>query len=585
MLSSAWRFRQFLRGHWRSLAVGAVLGVGVTLSDLAQPWPLKVIIDGAIGHRQQRGWLAQMIAGPSADPQIVLLRSLIALALLVLLSAGLGFAADYLMSSAGERVTMQIRQALYSHLQRLSLSYHDHQRVGDLVSRVTLDIDRLQEMLIAVFDTFIPNAFMLGGLAIVMVLVDPVFGLLSLSIAPLLAWVTYRYTLRIKRAVAGARLADAGVASLASETLAAVRWVQAFTREEHEERRFSELTQESLGAGLIAIRLKAAFAPIVDVVSVIGTILVTYVGVRRVMDHQMTLGLLLVFLAYLRALYRPMRALSKLAYVVSRGTTSAARVAEVLEADHRIAERPDARRISHLAGEVELRDVTFRYSRDGHPVLRHANLQVSPGERIGIMGRSGGGKSTLVSLIPRFYDPQEGAVLLDGTDVREFTLASLRNQVSLVLQEPILFYGSLLDNIRYGDPSASMGRVREVVEDANVEEFLDQVPGGILGHIGERGVTLSGGQRQRIVIARAMLRDAPIVILDEPTTGLDQATEQLALEALDRLTEGRTTFIISHHPQVLAGVNRLLSIEHGQPREASVPAGTIRFPLPTREAQ
>lgn len=381
---------------------------------------------------------------------------------------------------------------------------------------------------------------------------------------------------------------DAGVAALASETLAAVRWVQAFTREDYEDRRFSERTEESLGAGLTAIRLKASFAPIVDVVSVLGTILVTYVGVRRVIDHQMTIGLLLVFLAYLRSLYRPMRALSKLAYVVSQGTTSAERVSEILETDHRVVERSDARSITRLTGSVELRDVTFRYAADRQPVLRHANLRVRAGERIGIVGRTGAGKSTLVSLILRFYDPEEGAVLLDGIDVREFTVSSLRNQVSLVLQEPIIFYGSLLDNIRYGDPQAPTERVREVIEAANVGEFLNTLPDGLLTQVGERGVTLSGGQRQRIVIARAMLRDAPIVILDEPTTGLDKGTEQLVLGALNRLTSGRTTFIISHQPDVVNGVDRLFSIAGGRIHEMSAKAqaepGIMRLPLVAGES-
>ncbi|HEV2033264.1 MAG TPA: ABC transporter ATP-binding protein [Candidatus Dormibacteraeota bacterium] len=569
MLRVAWHFRRFLGPYWPALAGGACLSAAATAFAIAQPWPLKVMIDGAILRRAQHGWLAELIAGSGRDAQTVLLRALVALAVITVASAALDFAGDYLMSSAGQRVTVDVRQSLFAHLQRLSLRFHDRQRVGDLVSRVTLDIDRLQDMLVAIFDTLVPNFLMLGGLAIVMVWIDPSFGLLALCIAPLLFFVTYRYTLRIKRAVVKARLAEGGVAAHATETLAAMRLVQAFTREEHEDRRFVGKNEESLAAGLEAVRFKAAFGPAIDVVALLGTLLVTYVGVRQVIDGRLTVGLLLVYLTYLKSLYRPMRALSQLAYVVSRGTASADRVDEVLSADQQVPERSDARVLANLAGAIELRQVSMRYGPDRPPVLSNASLRIEPGETIGIVGRSGAGKSTLVGLLPRFHDPEQGVVLLDGVDVRDLRLAWLRRQISLVLQEPVIFHGSILDNVRYGDPEAPVERVAAAVEAANLFEFVKNLANGLLTQVGERGVALSGGERQRIAIARAILRNSPILLLDEPTTGLDVDNERQVLEALQRATEGRTTLIISHHWAVLRHAHRFIRVENGCLTEVS----------------
>ena len=578
MLRTAWRFRGFLRRFMPAFGWGAVLVVLDTLTDLAQPWPLKVIIDGAILHKPQTGWLPRLIAGQTPAPnqwsgsswitvtpsQTILVRSLVATIVLIGCAALFDFSSDMLMDQAGEKVVVRLRKSLFGHLQRLSLSYHDHQRVGDLVSRVTVDIDRVQSMLVAIFDTFIPNIVMLVGLAVVMIWLDPGFGLLALAVAPPLFFVTYRYTTRIKRAARRSREADALIAAHANETLSAVRSVQAFNREEFEDERFAARNEESLGAALEAVRLRAVFTPLVDIVSLGGTLLVTYVGVHRVLDGKMSLGILLVFLSYLKSLYRPMRALSKMTYVVSRGTTSAERVQEILKLDERVPEVAGARVASRFEGRIELRDVRFAYAPELGLVLDHASLVIEAGEHVGIVGRTGAGKSTLVSLIPRFYDPEQGAVLVDGVDVREFELSSLRRQVSLVLQEPVLFFGSILDNIRYGDPGASVERVLEVAEAAHVTEFVDRLTNGLDTEVGERGATLSGGQRQRISIARAMLADAPILILDEPTTGLDRESEALVLDGLARLSRGRTTIVISHHEAALRDVTRLVHVVDGQ---------------------
>jgi subfamily B ATP-binding cassette protein MsbA len=563
-----------MRRFLPAFGAGAFLVVIGTLLDLLQPWPLAVIIDGAILHKPLKGGLQTLIAGPHAAPNVwngstwvtvtssetILVRSLVAFVILVGLSAITDWSSDMLMDSAGENVVVRIRRATYGHLQRLSLGYHDSQRVGDLTSRVTLDIDRVQSMLVAIFDTFVPNIVMLIGLAVAMIWIDPAFGLLALCIAPPLFFLTYRYTMRIKYAARRARDADARIASHANETLSAVRSVQAFNREEYEDERFAERNEESLGAALESVRLRARFTPSVDLISLAGTVIVTYVGVHQVMDGSMPLGVFLVFLSYVKGLYKPMRSLSKMAYVVSRGTTSAERVEDILNQEARIPEVAEPVVIPRFAGRVELDDVTFQYPGGIVPVLEDASLTIEPGEHIGIIGRTGAGKSTLVSLIPRFYDADSGAIRVDGVDVREMDLASLRRQVSLVLQEPVVFFGTIMDNIRYGNPDATDDDVWRAAEAAHVTEFLDRLPDGLDTVVGERGATLSGGQRQRICVARAILADAPILILDEPTTGLDRESEEFVLDGLAQLSQGRTTIVISHHEPALRDVHRIIHI-------------------------
>jgi subfamily B ATP-binding cassette protein MsbA len=586
MLRTAWRFRSFLHRFLPSFGWGAILVAASTLIDLAQPWPLKVIVDGAILRNPQSGWFPTLIAGPSSGPnvwngthwetvtssQTILVRALVFMAILVGLEAIFDFTSGMLMDRAGEKVVVRLRTALFGHLQRLSLSYHDRQRVGDLTSRITVDIDRVQSMLVAIFDTFVPNVLMLIGLAAVMLWVDVSFGLLALAVAPPLFWVTYRYTTRIKRAARRAREADARIATHASETLGAVRSVQAFTREDFEDERFAVHNEDSLDAALESVRLRSVFTPLVDVVSLGGTMLVTYVGVHQVLDGEMSLGILLVYLSYIKALYRPMRALSKMTYVVSRGTTSAERVEDILKLEDRVPEKPNAIVAPRFRGQIELNDVTFRYAPELVPVLESASLRIEAGEHIGIVGRTGAGKSTLVSLIPRFYDPERGAILIDGCDVRDMELASLRRQVSLVLQDAVLFHGSVYDNIRYGDPEASDERIAQVAALAHVTEFLERLPNGIDTTVGERGTTLSGGQRQRIAIARAMLSNAPILILDEPTTGLDHESEDLVLDGLEQLSRDRTTIVISHHEAALRDVTRVIHVVDHRLVETPKPA-------------
>ena len=431
-----------------------------------------------------------------------------------------------------------------------------------MIARVISDIGRVQDMLVQSFSILVPNVALLGGMMVVMFWIDWSFALIALSISPLLFAFVYSYTKRIKGASRAARKREGQLAAQASEVIGAVRVVQAFTREDYEEERFSVRSSHTLAANLEAVRLQAQLSPLVDVLAGIGTAVVLYIGAERVLSGRLSLGLLLVFLTYLSLLYRPMRQLSKLAYVNSRGIASAEWVAEVLDADNDVREAVGAARAPRFEGLVEFEGVDFGY--DGELVLHEIELTVRPGELVAVVGPTGAGKSTLVSLIPRFFDPQRGRVLVDTLDVRRLQLHSLRSQIALVLQEPILFEGTIFDNIAYGRPGATEEQVRSAAEAALVAEFVGRLPDGYHTPVGERGSTLSGGERQRISIARALVRNAPILILDEPTSALDAASEHLLLQALRNLMEGRTTFVIAHRMSTVAGADQVIVLDGGR---------------------
>jgi ATP-binding cassette, subfamily B, bacterial len=418
-------------------------------------------------------------------------------------------------------------------------------------------------MLIEMLSVVLPNVILIVGMVTVMFIVDAQFALVALGTMPVLAVTVWTYTRRIKRASKTARRKESELASVANETLSSMRVVQAYTREGRHYDRFHAYTNERLRAGLEAIRLQAKLSPTVDVITACGTAVILWFGVRKVLAGEMSLGLLLVFLAYLSQLYRPIRNLSKVSLVISRGMASAERVYELLSVDARVVDLPDAIPSPRLQGAVSLRSVTFGYE-PGQPVLSDVTIEAEPGETIALAGPTGAGKSTIVSLIPRFYDPWEGEVLVDGRDARTYTLASLRSQVALVLQDSILFYGSIFDNIAYGAENPTADQVLAAAETARVDEFVRNLPEGYDTVVSERGTTLSGGQRQRIAIARAIVRDAPIVILDEPTSGLDAVSERYVLAGLKALTEGRTVFVVAHRLSTLRGADRVYVVEHGR---------------------
>jgi ABC-type multidrug transport system fused ATPase/permease subunit len=570
MIATFVRFRSYLAPYRRLLAVGALLATLDIGFGLAQPWPLKVAVDQVILGHPPGGLLANL---PVVSRQVEL-----ALIIAVLVAiVGIGALADYwstwLMESAGQRIGNDIREALFSHLQRLSLRYHDRQHVGDLATRLTSDVDRVQDLLVQSLSVLIPNGFLVAGMIAVMLYIDPVFTLLALSATPLLVLAIYRTTNAMKWASRRARRSGGMVAAIATENLGAIEVVQAFGLESRVENQFQAMNRASLDASLKALLLQARSSPLVDLAAVIATSIALWFGVNRVLDGRMTLGVLLVFLAYLASLFRPVKALSRLGYVISRGVASGERIAGVLAETPDVTDHPAARPAPRFRGQIEFRRVTFSYGRE--PVLRDVNLDLNAGEVVALVGRTGAGKSTLAALIPRLYDPDGGIVAIDDRDIRDYTLGSLRTQVAVVLQEAVLFRGTIAENIAWGRPGAVEAEISDAARLALVDEFSDRLPEGMDTMVGERGAALSGGQRQRIAIARAIIRDAAILVLDEPTSALDAASEALVIKALHNLMQGRTTLVIAHRLSTIRGADRIAVLDRGRVVEEGTHQGLL----------
>jgi subfamily B ATP-binding cassette protein MsbA len=561
MISTLVRFRSFLARYRARLGAGVLFTLLSSLFALAQPWPLKVIVDSVLQGKPAH--VPGLTFGENWSRTAILDAAIAAFVVILLVGALFDYLGSYLMESSGVRMVSDIRETLFARLQRLSLGFHSTQRTGDLITRVMSDITRVQDMLIQSFSVLVPNIALLIGMMTVMFWIDWQFTLLALAVGPPLFLLVYSYRFRIKGASKEARRHEGRLAARAGEVLGAVRVVQAFTREDFEDERFAQQSSSTVAANLEATRLQAQFSPLVDVLAGLGTAVVLFVGTHRVLSGQLTLGLLLVFLSYLGSLYKPMRQLSKLAYVTSKGAASAERVSEVLDVEEDLRDVPDARPAPRLTGAVRLESVEFAYT-DGRPVLRDIELETGPGQVVAVVGPTGAGKTTLVSLIPRFFDPQRGRVLVDGLDVRSLRLASLRSQIAIVPQEPLLFEGTIFENIAYGRSESTESDVLRAAEAALVDGFVRRLPEGYDTPVGERGATLSVGERQRISIARALVRDASILILDEPTSALDPASEQLLIEALENLIAGRTTFVIAHRMSTVLGADQVIVLDQGR---------------------
>ncbi len=552
MIAALSRFRRYLSPYRRVLVIGTLLTVLDVAVNLAQPWPMKMLVDGVLrptgGTRPEN---LELRIGLAVGAMVGL----------VLVGALVSYWASRLLSAAGLQIAGRLRQDVLRKLQHLELAYHGRHRVGDLSSRVTSDVDRTQDMFVQTLATLFPNLLLLIGMFGVMLAVDAPFTLLSLAASIPLVVATRRSRRQLRSAARRARRADGELAAAATENLSAIHLVQAFSLEHDRMRRFGVLTENSVATGLDTVRLQSRFGPLVDVSGVMAAGLVVWFGAHRVVEGRLSLGVLLVFLSYLGSLFKPIKALTKLSNVVSKGTAAAERVASVLDTPLAISSAPDAIR-TRLRGEIEFRSVTFSYGRE--PVLDGLSFKIEAGQRVALVGPTGAGKSTIASLIPRLVDPTDGAIRFDGVDSREINLASLRSQVAMVLQESVLLEGTLRDNILCGRVGASDREVERAARLALVYEFAARLPDGLDTRIGERGANLSGGQRQRVAIARAILRDSPIIILDEPTSALDAASEELLVEALENLPSGRTTIVIAHRLSTIRRADRILVLDGGR---------------------
>jgi subfamily B ATP-binding cassette protein MsbA len=480
----------------------------------------------------------------------------------VAIGAIASYVEKYVTTSVGQWVTHDLRRAIYHRMQRLSLAYHDHKQTGDLISRVTSDIDAIQSFIASGVLGALVNAVTLVGMVGVMLYMNWKFTLIALSVAPLLFAVVFSYTRRIKSAAREVRKKEGEIVSVIQEVLSSIRVVKAFAREEYEERRLEVESLEGIEIAMRARSLKAKLSPLVDIIVAAGTSLVLWFGARMVLDGSLSPGSLIVFILYLGKMYKPMQQLSKTTDSYSKAAVGFERIEEILELDGEVKDLPGARKAPRFKGKVEFQGVQFSYQPD-RPVLRGVSFQIQPGQVAALVGPTGSGKTTIISLIPRFYDPGAGIVRVDDCDVRRYQQRSLRQQMSFVLQETLLFHGPVWKNIAYGKPDASRSEILRAAEFANAHEFIEKMPDGYDTVIGERGVTLSGGQRQRIAIARAIIRNTPILILDEPSSGLDAASEKLVFEALDRLMEGKTSIVIAHRLSTIRRADIIFVVKDG----------------------
>jgi ATP-binding cassette subfamily B protein len=545
--------------------MGLVAVVGEGLADVLQPWPLKIVFDRVLHSRalHGHGWLDHKIVSITGGDRLATLK-LAALAALLIAALGAlcSYAEKYLATSVGQWVMHDLRRNLYSHIQRLSLSYHDHKQTGDLISRVTSDIDAIQSFIASGLLGALVNSLTLAGMVGVMFYINWRFTLIALSVAPVLFGVVYSYTRRIKKASREVRKKEGEIVSVIQEVLASIRVVKAFAREEFEQHRLEEESLESVEIALRARGLKAKLSPLVEIIVAIGTSMVLWFGSRMVLDGTLSAGSLIVCIFYLGKMYKPMQDLAKMTDSYSKAAVGYERIREVLKTNHEIRDLPGARPAPPFHGRIEFERVYFHYE-PGPPILRGVSFRIEPGQTAALVGPTGAGKTTIISLLPRFYDLDSGVVKIDNCDVRRFTQKSLRQQISFVLQETLLFHGPIWYNIAYGKPGASRAEILRAAELANAHEFIEKMPEGYNTVLGERGATLSGGQRQRIAIARAVIRKSPILILDEPSSGLDAASEKLVFEALDRLMEGKTSIVIAHRLSTIRRADLILVVNGG----------------------
>jgi len=529
-----------------------------------RPWPLKIVIDRVLSHHHTRvPLIGPWVNALHASPMAILYAACAATLLIAIGTGALTYCYTRLLGNVGQRFVFALRRDLFAHMQRLSLRFHDRQRTGDLITRLTSDVQAIRDVVSGGSILFFTNASLLAGMLAMMFWLNWQFALAALSVAPLLFWSVFRYASRVKAAARAARTSEGLLASVAQETLSSIRIVQGLAQEDQQSERFETQNMGSLNAYLESVRYQATVTPLVDVFAAAGLAIVMWFGATRVLAGQLTTGDVVVFFAYVTNLYAPIKALSRLWYSLNRATIGIERIGEVMELAYDVTDRPNARSVRGLSGQIEFRDVSFAYEQS-REVLSRIQLRITAGERLAIVGATGAGKSTLASLIPRLYDPTSGSVLMDGHDVRTFTVQSLRDQVSMVLQDALLFSGTIRDNIAFGRPEATMDDIVAAARTANADEFIDRLPFSYETPVSERGTTLSGGQKQRIAIARAILRDAPILILDEPTSGLDAASERLVVDALERAAEGRTTITIAHRLTTLRFADRIIVLDSGR---------------------
>src|SRR5438105_12193623 len=555
------KFLPYLRAHRWQVAWALAQVFLIAGFELLKPWPLQIVIDYVLGGK------TPSFGGPIGDllslPAPVLLTVACVGIVLVHLGAGaLTLLHNYTTIRVGQNMVNDLRGDLYAHLQRLSLAYHSRQRVGDLLYRITADSFAVQTMIMNGVLPILSAMILLAGMLIVLFPIDPFLTLLALTIVPVLFGLIALFNRKIVDVATEVRDLDSRVYSLVQWGMSAIKVVQAFTKEEEEHRRFMGASQESLRATLQLYSWQTLYSGAVNVVIAGGTALVVYAGARAVISGTLSVGQLIVFISYLAQLYAPINQITQSWGLIAGARVGARRVFEVLDTEADLKDGNRSFPAKGARGAVAWRNVSFRYRPDT-PVLNGIELRVPAGAKIAVIGPTGAGKSTLLGLLPRFFDPSAGIVEIDGVDLREYKLKSLRSQISMVLQPPLIFPLSVRDNIAYGRPGAPNAEIERAARLARIHDFIASLPDGYDTVIGESGVTFSEGEKQRITIARALLRDAPILILDEPTSALDVATEALVMAGIERLVAARTTFIIAHRLSTVRRCDRIVVLRDG----------------------
>ena len=555
------RIARYARPHRAPMSLGFGLSaVGIAL-DLAKPLPLAIVLDTILSSKPPPALLGPWFAQLDSMAQLGL-----AAAAIVLIAVCRGMTtmlANHLTIDVGQRMVNDLRIAIWTHLQKLSLRFHNQQQTGDLLFRVMADTYAIQGIVMNGALPLVSAALMLGGMFVVMLRYDWVLACVALVVCPPLYLAIRWLTVRIHGHATAAKQAESDLYSRAETAIGAVKLVQAYGREERVVQDFRTGSERSLALSLRLYGTETLFVLVVESLLAVGTAAIVWLGAIRVMSGTLTIGELTVFLSYLRDLYQPILSLSQNFAEISSARVGLERVFSVLDTELDVRDAPDAVTLPPVAGEIRFENVSFAYD-DGRPVLRNIDLRIAPGEHVAIVGRTGAGKSTLAGLVLRFFDPQRGRVTIDGHDLRRVSLASLRRQVTLMLQEPIIFRATAFENIAWGSRNPDPAKVREAARRTEAESFIEELPEGYNTVLGEDGSTLSGGQRQRLALARALVRDTPISILDEPTSALDAETESLVLAAVREAMRGRTTLVIAHRLSTIQNADRILVLRDGE---------------------
>ncbi len=561
------KHKWLMAGSWSALLLEVAF-------RLLEPWPLKVVFDRVMGKMHgAHGYRVSFL--DIFDPLTLLASMAVLTVALTALRAMAGYWTTVGFAKIGNRVLSRVRLQLYRHIQYLSLSFHSKARTGDLVVRVISDVGLLQDVVVTAVLPMLAKSLILAGMVGLMFWLNWRLALVALSVFPLFWLRTISMGKKINEVARLQRKREGAMAATASETISAIKTIQALSLESAFEQQFTKQNEKSLKQDVKAKRLAASLERSVDLLTAVAGALVLFYGTRLVLDKHLSAGALLVFLAYLKNAFRPIQEFAKYTARLGKAAAAGERVLDLLQRVPEIRDLPGAVRAPSFRGAVRFEKVSFSYE-TGPAILSQVDLEVRPGQRVALIGPSGSGKSTLVSLVLRLYDPREGRVLIDGRDIREFTLESLRSQISAVLQDNLLFAATVRENLAHGAPQATAEQVIAAARLANAHDFILTLPEGYDTVLGERGVTLSQGQRQRLAIARAAVRRAPILILDEPMTGLDQHNEKAVLESLDRLDYGCTTFFITHDLEHAARADQILFLEGGRILERGTHSSLLR---------